>query len=344
VLFLGLSLTAALAGVGVRRASGQAPAVLSAASPAPVVAYLRPLAVPQTQVSHHIEAEQKHLRATPAPTPAPTPSPTPAPTPFPRSDVHGFPAGRPAWYIYEVESGDNLWSLAAERGMCPDHILWNNPGRDEDDRLLVGDELVMPGVRGIVYTIREGDDLRTIAARFSTTVEAIASYPGNGIERPEDVVPGKTILLPDGIPNSAFMQDDAAARAYTQPSDYGYIWPFYGPITTYYGEERPGYVHNAIDIGGLWHYGAPVLAVASGIVHRVGLLDPALGNYVIVAHADGSRSVYAHLEAVYVEEGQTVGQAQPLGALGCTGHSTGTHLHFELWRDGRPVDPLAYLP
>jgi murein DD-endopeptidase MepM/ murein hydrolase activator NlpD len=68
------------------------------------------------------------------------------------------------------------------------------------------------------------------------------------------------------------------------------------------------------------------------------------GNHVVIEHEDGSRSLYAHLTKVYVEEGDEVKRAQPLGGLGCTGHSTGTHLHFELYRNGGSVDPLAYLP
>jgi murein DD-endopeptidase MepM/ murein hydrolase activator NlpD len=65
---------------------------------------------------------------------------------------------------------------------------------------------------------------------------------------------------------------------------------------------------------------------------------------VKVQHDDGSRTIYAHLSEVYVTAGQTVAMAEPVGALGCTGHATGTHLHFELWIDGKPVDPLDYLP
>ena len=135
-----------------------------------------------------------------------------------------------------------------------------------------------------------------------------------------------------------------ARDAYSNPSWAGYIWPFYGPITTYYGEQRPGYVHLAIDIGGLGHYGAAVVAAAAGQVVTVGQLDAGLGNYVIIMHEDGSRTVYGHMSEIYVQEGQQIQQAQPIGALGCTGHSTGTHLHFELWIDGQPVDPLQYLP
>lgn len=58
---------------------------------------------------------------------------------------------------------------------------------------------------------------------------------------------------------------------------------------------------------------------------------------------DGSKSPYAHLTKTYVEEGTRIEQTRPVGSPGCTGHSTGTRLHFELYRDGSPVNPLGFL-
>ena len=69
-----------------------------------------------------------------------------------------------------------------------------------------------------------------------------------------------------------------------------------------------------------------------------------LGNYVVVSHDDGSRSIYGHMQELYVAEGEYLDQGQPVGSLGCTGHSTGTHLHFEVRRDRVAQDPVKYLP
>lgn len=68
------------------------------------------------------------------------------------------------------------------------------------------------------------------------------------------------------------------------------------------------------------------------------------GHYIIIRHADGSETLYAHLSAIYVSLGQTVAQGEPVGAIGCTGWCTGPHLHFEVRIGGVPVDPLLYLP
>lgn len=246
--------------------------------------------------------------------------------------------------IYKIQSGDSLSSMAEAFEVCPDYILWNNPDRKEEDRLIVGDEVLLPGYRGIVYRMQEGETLSQVAARYSTTADMVLAYPGNRLKSVDDAKKGTVLLLPDAIPPSALLQDAEAQWAYTTPSEYGYVWPFYGPITTYYGEERPGYIHNAIDIGGLGHFGAPVLSIADGRVDKVEDLYSGLGRYVVISHDDGSRSVYGHMSDIYVKSGDYVSQGEPIGALGCTGRSTGTHLHFELWINGRPVDPLAYLP
>jgi murein DD-endopeptidase MepM/ murein hydrolase activator NlpD len=274
----------------------------------------------------------------------PTVAPTPSPTPATEGRTYPFLPDQPAYFFYKIQSGDSLSSIAEAFGVCPDHILWNNPGRKEEDRLVVGDDMLLPGYPGVVYRLHDGETLANVAARYSTTVEMVLGYPGNHLKSMADAKPGTVVILPDAIPPSALLQDADAQWAYITPSDYGYVWPFYGPITTEYGEVRPGYVHYATDIGGLGHFGAPVLAVAEGTIDKVEDLYNGLGRYVVISHPDGSRSVYGHMSDIYVSPGDHVSQGEPVGALGCTGHSTGTHLHFELWRDGGPVDPLDYLP
>jgi LysM repeat protein len=280
-------------------------------------------------------------------TKAPTPSPTPAPTAelvfpaTPKPVKVKNPSIPPAFHDYQVEYGDSLTSISMGFGICPDHLLWAN-NRDEDTPLMAGEYLVIPDGVGVIHKVRNGDTLNSIARLYNSTVDAITGVPGNQLSTSDDLIVGDSIFVPDGIPQSALDMGSKAEKKMTQASSDGLVWPFYGPITTYYGEQRVGYVHNAIDIGGLGHYGAPVNAIADGIVVFVGN-DSEYGQNVIVAHPDGSRSRYAHFSHVYVSQGDSVSQGQALGALGCSGDSTGTHLHFELWQDGKPVDPLLYL-
>jgi murein DD-endopeptidase MepM/ murein hydrolase activator NlpD len=108
---------------------------------------------------------------------------------------------------------------------------------------------------------------------------------------------------------------------------------------TYHDPGNPG--HIGLDIGAeKWD---PIVAVADG---KVVFADWAggYGNLVILDHTDGWRSYYAHLTQIAVDIGQAVRQGETLGGAGTTGHSTGTHLHFELRYRDRPVDPHIYLP
>lgn len=98
--------------------------------------------------------------------------------------------------------------------------------------------------------------------------------------------------------------------------------------------------HAGIDIPGA--AGSPVLASAAGVVRFAGSAG-GYGRMVEIDHGGGLRTRYAHLAQIAVTPGMHVAVGAAIGRMGSTGRSTGTHLHFEVRRDGRAVDPLAYL-
>jgi murein DD-endopeptidase MepM/ murein hydrolase activator NlpD len=121
----------------------------------------------------------------------------------------------------------------------------------------------------------------------------------------------------------------------------GFIWPADGVFTSGYG-WRWGRIHAGIDIAA--PIGTPILAAASGVIEYSQWNDGGYGNMIDIRHADGTITRYAHLNELYVKEGQTVGQGQIIGAMGSTGFSTGPHLHFEIRPNGgSPIDPMAFL-
>ena len=133
---------------------------------------------------------------------------------------------------------------------------------------------------------------------------------------------------------------------------YRFIWPEpkaaetqpFGPSNL--GLEPPfaGYPHFHIGIDLVEPYGSQVLAADDGVVAQVGSTQYGYGNYVILAHAGGLSTMYAHLASAVVKVGDKVSQGQPVGLEGSSGTSTGAHLHFELRADGKPIDPSIYLP
>jgi murein DD-endopeptidase MepM/ murein hydrolase activator NlpD len=130
-----------------------------------------------------------------------------------------------------------------------------------------------------------------------------------------------------------------AAGATSTPSAAGLIWPVSGPITSPFG-WRWGRLHQGIDIGA--STGTPIHAAAAGTVIYCGW-ESGYGNFVVIDHGGNLATAYGHQSAIAVACGQTVTQGQVIGYVGCTGHCTGPHLHFEVRIDGNPVDPMGYL-
>jgi len=118
-----------------------------------------------------------------------------------------------------------------------------------------------------------------------------------------------------------------------------------GFISSYFGERADpfdgrGAFHKGVDFAGT--AGSKVVAVAAGIVTWAGA-RAGYGNLVEINHGDGYVTRYAHNERALVSVGQTVKRGDPLALMGSTGHSTGPHVHFEVLRNGRAVDPLSFI-
>lgn len=102
--------------------------------------------------------------------------------------------------------------------------------------------------------------------------------------------------------------------------------------------------HHGVDFAA--PEGTPVYAASSGVVLNadMGSLSDAFGKVVLIEHGDKLQSLSAHLSRIDVQIGDFVQAGQQIGLVGKTGRATGPHLHFELWRNGYPQDPLRYLP
>ncbi|MGN6105647.1 MAG: M23 family metallopeptidase, partial [Kofleriaceae bacterium] len=137
-----------------------------------------------------------------------------------------------------------------------------------------------------------------------------------------------------------------AAPPELPPGAPRFALPVVGRPSSGYGDRvdpiRGGTVHHAgFDLAA--RTGTPVSAAAAGTVVHAGPAGT-YGNLVTVRHADGFETRYAHLSAIDVAVGDPVGPGQEIGKVGSTGYSTGPHLHFEVRRGGKAIDPAPLLP
>jgi murein DD-endopeptidase MepM/ murein hydrolase activator NlpD len=118
-------------------------------------------------------------------------------------------------------------------------------------------------------------------------------------------------------------------------------WPVDGPLSSAFG-RRDGQPHDGIDVA--VPEGTVVRAACDGRVAYAGDKLRGYGRLVILAHAGGLATVYAHNSRLQVKEGDAVLRGQEIARSGQTGRATAPHVHFEVRRDNRPEDPLKYLP
>ena len=254
----------------------------------------------------------------------------------------------PVSFTYEVQPGDSASSIAARFGLDEATVLFNNFDIYDPNQLNVGQLLQLPSVDGLMYTVQPGDHFDSLMANFQGDAEATLAYPANGISSPDQIYVGQKLLLVHGsasLPATSAVASSGSgggqsAQVWTVPT---FIWPLgYDEISDLFGSARAnslGY-HTGVDFTAA--VGTIVGSTAAGQI-SVATWDPSYGNWIEIDHGGGYRSRYAHLNEIWVREGEWVQSNAYIGTVGNTGNSSGAHLHFEIIVDGQAVNPLAWL-
>jgi len=164
----------------------------------------------------------------------------------------------------------------------------------------------------------------------------------NGITDPRTVPVGKALLIPGAYaapPAPGERPHDAPRRA-PAPQAVHLAWPLRGAITASFGPRGRHARHEGIDIDG--QKGDAIRAAASGTVIRAGSAG-SYGRMVVLDHGDGLLTLYAHASRLLVQAGDHVRTGTEIAEVGGTGNARGTHLHFEVRRRDRAVNPLPFL-
>ncbi len=120
-----------------------------------------------------------------------------------------------------------------------------------------------------------------------------------------------------------------------------FAWPVRGRVVSTFGRKGGGLVNDGVNIAA--PLGTPIRAAHAGTVVYVGNEVRGFGNLILIRDASGVVTAYAHADAVAVRQGQSVREGQVIGRVGSTGAVNTPQLHFQVRRDGRPVDPMRYL-
>ena len=203
--------------------------------------------------------------------------------------------------------------------------------------LQVGQYLKIPSMPGILYTVKQtGETPETIAAKFEVSADKCALV--NSLSKNAAMDSGVTIFVPDAELDWVTKQE-INGDLFRRPL-HGRYW-----LSSYYGWRKSPFTgsrtfHSGIDMAA--PHGTPVYASLPGRVAAVGY-NETYGNYVIISHHSGYRTLYGHMSAVLVVRGQNVDMNTRIGRVGNTGLSTGPHLHFTVFKGGKTVNPLGLL-
>jgi murein DD-endopeptidase MepM/ murein hydrolase activator NlpD len=237
-----------------------------------------------------------------------------------------------SWSSYRVRRGDSVSRIAARYSLSMDAIIASN-GISNARRLREGENLKIPNMDGIPYTLRKDDTLGKISKNMGVPLEAILD--ANDIQ--DDIIAAGTQLF---IPGARMKKEDL----HLAMGD-AFIYPVRGRLTSGYGWRNDPIsgvrrYHAALDMA--VPEGTTVKAAMDGRIATVGY-NATYGRYIIVSHGSGFQTMYAHLSNVLVKENAWVLQGAKIGESGNTGYSTGPHLHFAVYKNGRAVNPLDYL-
>ena len=268
-----------------------------------------------------------------------------------RQDVETVPANG---FIY-VRDGDSLFDIAARYQVTPQSIIQEN-NLITPFKLRTGQRLKINPPR--THIVQFGDSVNLISQRYAVSPYQLAQL--NKLDAPFELTIGMRLQLPLSLDFSVLdsgatvgVAPATAVSAPTKPSQPrkifvapelgagGFSWPVEGEIITEFGPSDRGVHNDGVNIAA--KLGAPVTVSANGTVAFVGDNIKNFGKLILVKHDGGIITAYAHLDTIFVSEGQVLAAGDAIGEVGSSGRVNRPQLHFEIRKSRQPIDPSTLI-
>ncbi|MBI2450331.1 MAG: LysM peptidoglycan-binding domain-containing protein [Candidatus Nealsonbacteria bacterium] len=230
---------------------------------------------------------------------------------------------------YEIQPGDNLWSIAEKFNVSLETILWAN-NLNKNSLIQIGQKLVILPVSGISHQVGRGDTVSRIAQTYKTKIDDIIAF--NDLSGEGDIYIGDILIIPNGVQPPPVIY---APKLVPLASSY-FLCPISEPCRVTQGLHW----YNAIDFSH-GKCGDPIYAAAAGTIQKVKLTNSTSrwafgggGNHLTILHPNGVVTYYGHLQAALVNPGDYISQGQMIAIMGGqpgtpgAGKSTACHVHF----------------
>ncbi len=236
---------------------------------------------------------------------------------------------------YEVRVGDTIGSISQKFGLSNISTLIAMNDIANVRYLYSGKKLTVPSMDGMKHVVAAGETLEGLSAKYNVAYEDLLDV--NDLDSSELTV-GQTLFIPGAKMDKQSLQK-AMGERFTYPISA--TWR----LSSGFGARKDPITgvnsyHTGIDMA--CPTGTRINAALSGTVAFVGWSN-VFGNYVIVKHIDGYQTLYGHMSKITTKKGAFVNQGEKIGEVGSTGYSTGPHLHFTVYKNGKLVNPMTVL-
>jgi murein DD-endopeptidase MepM/ murein hydrolase activator NlpD len=259
-------------------------------------------------------------------------SPSPSPSQPAQSSAPQLGVVQGDTYKHTIASGESLYTIARRYDVSATDIIAAN-GIDSPDKIVVGQSLIIPGRPDLLAQRGQTQQVAAVSGSQSLTSPSgtAATQPANT----QAATPAPA-AEPTTQVAAAPTQEPTPAATASVTSDK-FRWPLSGRVITDFAASRG----TGINIEA--PEGTSVRAAENGEVIYVGNAVEGYGNLVLIKHANGFVSAYAHLNTIGVVKGDTISRGDAIGTVGMTGSVSRPQLHFELRKGATPVDPMPLL-